>query len=153
MPILSDPARAFEAALASPVGSFEVCRKRPRRSACILICDITCPVPNGLLLPSVAVVAAGLRPEAICVLATGLHRPNEGAESRAGRRPCPATVRVENHFARNDEDHVFLGTTRSGTVVKLDRRFVEADSRSSPGWWSHAGYSGGRKDRTRRRTP
>ena len=48
MPILTDPARAVEAALTSPVGSFSLMQEaRPTRSACILICDITRPVPNG----------------------------------------------------------------------------------------------------------
>ena len=37
-------------------------------------------------------------------------------------------VRVENHFARNDADHVDLGSTPTrGTPVKIDRRLVEAD--------------------------
>jgi len=154
MPILTDPARAVEAALTSPVGSFSLMQEaRPTRSACILICDITRPVPNGLLLPVIVrqLLAAGLRPEAICVLvATGLHRPNEGAELEelVGDPWVLQTVRVENHFARNDEDHVFLGTTRSGTVVKLDRRFVDADLKIVTGLVEPhfmAGYSGGRK--------
>jgi nickel-dependent lactate racemase len=57
-------------------------------------------------------------------------------------------VTVENHFARNDADHVLLGTTRAGTVVRLDRRFVEADLKIVTGLVEPhfmAGYSGGRK--------
>jgi nickel-dependent lactate racemase len=55
---------------------------------------------------------------------------------------------VENHFARNDADHVLLGTTAAGTDVKLDRRFVEADLKLVTGLVEPhfmAGYSGGRK--------
>jgi lactate racemase len=58
------------------------------------------------------------------------------------------TVKVENHFARRDEDHADLGKTRRGTPVKLDRRFVEADLRVVVGLVEPhfmAGYSGGRK--------
>jgi len=58
------------------------------------------------------------------------------------------TVRVENHFARHDADHVFLGKTSRGTVVRLDRRFVEADLRIATGLVEPhfmAGFSGGRK--------
>jgi nickel-dependent lactate racemase len=58
-------------------------------------------------------------------------------------------VRVENHYARNDEDHVLIGATKTrGTVVRLDKRFVEADLKIVTGLVEPhfmAGYSGGRK--------
>jgi nickel-dependent lactate racemase len=92
-----------------------------------------------------------MRADQICVLvATGLHRPNEGSElaELVGDPWVLQTVRVENHFARNAEDHVLVGTTRAGTVVKLDRRFVDADLKIVTGLVEPhfmAGYSGGRK--------
>jgi len=47
-----------------------------------------------------------------------------------GDRWVLETVKVENHFARNDDDHADLGFTRTrGTPVKIDRRFVDADLR------------------------
>jgi nickel-dependent lactate racemase len=154
MPVLPDPAHAVEAALSAPVGSFSLMQEARRaRTACILICDITRPVPNGLLLPVIVrqLLAAGLKPEAIRVLvATGLHRPNEGdeLEELVGDPWVLRTVRVENHFARNDQDHVDMGTTLAGTAVKLDRRFVEADLKIVTGLVEPhfmAGFSGGRK--------
>lgn len=96
-------------------------------------------------------MAAGLPPERICVVvATGLHRPNEGAElaELVGDPWVLETVRVENHFARNDADHVDLGATLRGTPVRIDRRFVEADLRIVSGLIEPhfmAGWSGGRK--------
>lgn len=124
-----------------------------RRSACILICDITRPVPNHLFLrPMIERMAAAAIPLArITVLvATGLHRPNEGAElaELVGDPWVLANVRVENHFARDRAAHVDLGVTASGTPVGLDRRFVEADLRVATGLVEPhfmAGYSGGRK--------
>jgi nickel-dependent lactate racemase len=80
-----------------------------------------------------------------------LHRPNEGDElaELIGDPWVLRTVEVENHDARNDDDHVTLGATRTrGTVVRLDRRFVEADLRIVTGLVEPhfmAGYSGGRK--------
>ena len=50
-----------------------------KQSACILICDITRPVPNRLFLrPMVeTMVAAGIPSDRITILvATGLHRPH-----------------------------------------------------------------------------
>ncbi len=62
-------------------------------------------------------------PDRITILvATGLHRPNEGEELRdvVGDDWVLNAVRVVNHFARNDEDHVDLGFTSRGTPIKLD---------------------------------
>ena len=95
---------------------------------------------------------AGIPAENISVLvATGLHRPNLGAElAELVNDPWVlANVRVENHFARDDADHVDLGVTRTrGTPVKIDRRFIEAELKIATGLVEPhfmAGYSGGRK--------
>ncbi len=154
MPVLADPEEAVLSALEKPVGGRPL-RETARgcRTACVAICDITRPVPNGVILPSVVreLLAAGLAPENITILvATGLHRPNLGDELREliGDEWVLNTVNVVNHFARNDEDHVDLGTTRKGLPVKIDRRFVQADLRLVVGLIEPhfmAGYSGGRK--------
>src|SRR5258708_4137386 len=154
MPLEPDPAGAVRKALAQPVGASPLANAaRGLKSACILICDITRPVPNGLFLPEIVrqLLDAGMKPGAITVLvATGLHRPNEGAELEelAGDPGVLKTVRVVNHFARDDSAHVDLGRTPRGTPVKLDRRFVEADLKIATGLVEPhfmAGYSGGRK--------
>ena len=150
MPVIADPAAAVAAALdrgglpAAAVGS---------RSACILICDITRPVPNRLFLRPLVerLEAAGVPRDGITVLvATGLHRPNLGDELAevVGDAWVLERIRVENHYARHDEDHVDLGRTRRGTPIRLDRRFVEAGVRIATGLVEPhfmAGYSGGRK--------
>ncbi len=152
---IADPAGAVRAALDRPIGApafASLCRGR--ESACILICDITRPVPNHLFLrPMIEdMIAAGMARERITVLvATGLHRPNEGEELAevVGDPWVLATVRVENHFARDAAAHVDLGATSGRrTPVKLDRRFVEAELRIATGLVEPhfmAGYSGGRK--------
>jgi nickel-dependent lactate racemase len=154
MPVLPAPADAVAAALVTPVAAQPLSLEaRGKRSACILICDITRPVPNGLLLPPIirTLLDAGIPRENIVVLvATGLHRPNLGAELEelVGDRWVLDTVRVENHDAKCDADHVDLGSTPGGTPVKLDRRFVEADVKIATGLVEPhfmAGYSGGRK--------
>jgi nickel-dependent lactate racemase len=154
MPVSPDPQAAVRAALSQAMGSRSLLEEaRGRSSACILICDITRPVPNGLLLPIILqqLLDAGIAREKICILiATGLHRPNEGQELEelVGSSWVLQNFRVENHFARNDADHVDLGTTRAGTRVKLDRRFVDADLKIATGLVEPhfmAGYSGGRK--------
>jgi nickel-dependent lactate racemase len=155
MPIVTDARQSVEAALNQPVNVEPLNRLAEQAmTACIAICDITRPVPNHLFLRPIIerLVAAGIAPARITVLvATGLHRPNEGDELRelVGDDWVLNTVCVANHFARNDDDHVNLGRTSTrGTVVKLDRRFVEADIRIATGLVEPhfmAGYSGGRK--------
>ena len=84
LPKLADPKAAIRGALDNPIASAPLAElARERRSACILICDITRPVPNRLFLrPMIeTMVASGIAREKISVLvATGLHRPNLGDE-------------------------------------------------------------------------
>jgi len=155
LPKLPDAHAAVRDALARPIGASPFATlAQGRRSACILICDITRPVPNALFLRPLieGLLAAGVPRERISVLvATGLHRPNEGDELAeiVGDPWVLETVRVENHFARDDSAHVDLGVTPGrATPVKLDRRFVDADLRIATGLVEPhfmAGYSGGRK--------
>ncbi|MBT6441216.1 MAG: nickel-dependent lactate racemase, partial [Alphaproteobacteria bacterium] len=82
--------------------------------------------------------------------ATGLHRPNEGAEMAelVGNDWVLETIGADNHFARDDAAHVEIGRTSRDTVVKLDRRFVDADIKIATGLVEPhfmAGWSGGRK--------
>jgi nickel-dependent lactate racemase len=151
---LPDPLQEVRTALEFPVESPPL-RKlaRGKKSACILMCDVTRPVPNGIILPPIidVLTSAGVPKERILILvATGLHRPNEGEELRevVGSDEIFRTIRIENHFARDREAHIDLGKTSAGIPIMLDRRFVEADLRIVTGLVEPhfmAGYSGGRK--------
>ncbi|SBW08719.1 conserved hypothetical protein [uncultured delta proteobacterium] len=154
MPLLADPEKTLQEALASPVACPPLADlAKGKRSVCILICDITRPVPNKPLLEGILRVlrGAGVPDAAVTILvATGLHRPNEGEEllRLVGSRDILDSCRVENHFASRTEDHVFLGETPGGVPVGIDRRFVEADLRIVTGLVEPhfmAGFSGGRK--------
>lgn len=155
MPVFGDPHAAVAEALDAPTCARPLVELAAEaRSACIAICDITRPVPNSLFLRPLIerLMKGGIPAERITILvATGLHRPNEGAElaELVGDPWVLDHVRVENHFARDDSQHVSLGSTPTrGTVVRLDRRFVESDLRIATGVVEPhfmAGYSGGRK--------
>lgn len=153
-PRLQSPATAVRAALAAPIGLPPLLQfARGKESACILICDITRPVPNGLLLRPLieSLTTAGIKKDRITVLiATGMHRPNLGVdlEELVGDSWVLANVAVKNHDALCDQDHDDLGFTPHGTPIKLNRHFTRAEVKIVTGLVEPhfmAGYSGGRK--------
>jgi nickel-dependent lactate racemase len=152
-PPLADPDRAVADALANPIASRPLAEvARGRKNACVLVCDITRPVPNRLILPHLLRTLEGqgiARRDILILVATGLHRPNEGAELEELVGPeTVANYRVENHHGKAREEHDFLGTTPSGVPVYLDSRYVRADLKITTGLIEPhlmAGYSGGRK--------
>jgi nickel-dependent lactate racemase len=152
-PPLADPESAIAEALRFSIGTRPLEElARGRRDACVLVCDITRPVPNRLILPPVLRILEeqGLSREDILILiATGLHRPNEGAElEEMLGREIVSNYRVENHHGKILAEHDYLGDTANGVPVYLDRRYVRADLKITTGLIEPhlmAGYSGGRK--------
>ena len=150
---LSDPGAALDAALKNPIGSKPLAElARGKKTACIAICDITRPVPNKLILPPVlhTIEAAGVPRSGITILvATGLHRPNEGAEliELVGAEVAK-NYRCENHHGKVLDEHEYLGTTPNGVPAWIDRRYTQAELKITTGLIEPhlmAGYSGGRK--------
>jgi len=150
---LAEWLRAVEAALDAPIGVPPLVEMASgRHSAAISICDITRPAPNAKTLPPLLgrLSQAGIPRENITILiATGLHRP---ATENEIREICGAEIagsyRVVNHDARNLDSHQYLGTTRSGTPVYIDGRFISAGLHITLGFIEPhlmLGFSGGRK--------
>jgi nickel-dependent lactate racemase len=150
---LPDPAARLESVLLRPTGAPPLTTlAASARSACIVICDITRPVPNALLLPPLlrTLEANGVARENITLLvATGLHRPSTVGELDEMVGPeIRQTHRIVNHRARERDEQVFLGNTRRGTPVWIDRVYVSADLKITTGFIEPhlmAGFSGGRK--------
>jgi nickel-dependent lactate racemase len=150
---IADPETAVRDALRSPLGSPPLREiARGRKNAVIVLCDVTRPVPNALLLRPLleTLHEAGLSRDSITLLiATGLHRPNEGAElEEMIGADLAREYRVVNHAGRDDASHALLGETRRGTPVWIDRTYVDADLKIVTGLAEPhlmAGYSGGRK--------
>ncbi|MBD3375524.1 nickel-dependent lactate racemase [candidate division KSB1 bacterium] len=150
---VSDAPIAITKSLLQPIASpslFDAAKRK--KSACIVICDITRPVPNRDLLPPIlrTLLAAGIARENILILiATGLHRPNIKKELvELVGEDIARNYRIENHFGQDINSHGYLGKSSRGTPVYLDRRFLEADFRVITGFIEPhfmAGFSGGRK--------
>jgi len=125
---------------------------RGRQDAVIVISDITRPVPNALLLPIIIrqLVESGIPDEKITILvATGIHRPNEGAElERLVGKEIASSYRIINHFSKHQDDMVLVGHIGDGVPALVNRHYLAADLKILTGFiephmW--AGYSGGRK--------
>lgn len=153
VPPLDDPEGAVRAALEQPIASAPLSElAKGRKDACILVCDITRPVPNATILrPMLRVLeGAGIPRERVRILvATGLHRPSTAAEkvemlgSEIAQGYC-----VEDHYGTHLDEHTLLGTTPRGVPAWIDTRYVSADLKIATGLIEPhlmAGYSGGRK--------
>src|ERR1700730_17999920 len=150
---LANPEQAVAEVLARPVGTPPLAQLATgRKSACVLICDFTRPVPNKLILPPILHILEeeGIpRDEILILIATGLHRPNQGNELEEMVGPdIVKHYRIENHFGKKLSDHEFLGVTPNGVPAYIDKRYVHADLKITTGLIEPhlmAGYSGGRK--------
>jgi nickel-dependent lactate racemase len=155
IPVTASGEDIIESALAAPVGADALeTLANGAKTACILICDITRPVPHGLFLRPLIerLAAAGVPKSGITVLvATGLHRPNLGdeLEELLGDPWVQQNVKVVNHDARDEPSCVSLGFTATHQVpVGLNRLLVDAEIKIATGLVEPhfmAGYSGGRK--------
>jgi nickel-dependent lactate racemase len=160
---VSDHAKALAEAFENPIGcpGFEEIVKRklsenPDGQAVIVISDNTRPVPYkgdpGILIPIVRrLLSAGLPPQRITVLcANGTHTPLPEATFRGMLDPevFDLGIRIVNHDCRDEANLKFMGYTSTGTRIRINRIYADADIKILTGLVeSHfmAGVSGGRK--------
>jgi nickel-dependent lactate racemase len=150
---LAEPEAAVRRSLQEPIGSPPLAHlARGRRSACVVISDVTRPVPNAVLLPPIleTLEAAGIPRQAILILvATGLHRPNLDDELVEMVGPhVAANYRIENHHGQARDEHTYLGQSPRGVPVWIDSRYLQAELKITTGLIEPhfmAGFSGGRK--------
>jgi nickel-dependent lactate racemase len=150
---ISDPAANLRDLLNAPNGTPPLSQlAADKKSACILICDITRPVPNELILSQVLpeLHLAGISKDRILILvATGLHRANDESELREMVGDFVyENYRIENHDGLASDEHVYLGESPRAVPIWIDRRFVDAELKITTGLIEPhmmAGFSGGRK--------
>ncbi len=152
-PPLVDPAAELERRLARPTGTPPLAELAVgRKDACIVICDITRPVPNALILAPLLTTLheAGIPRDKVTILvATGLHRPSTQDEiiEMVGAE-IAARYRVVDHHGQEINEHTYLGVSPRGVPIWIDSRYVRADLKITIGLIEPhlmAGFSGGRK--------
>jgi nickel-dependent lactate racemase len=150
---LKDPAAAVAEALDNPIDSppfNDIVRAADR--VLVIVPDITRPAGASIYMPVLLerLNRLGVRDAQVSVLfALGHHRKQTRAE-QVGILGEEVAARVEffDHDAYDKSSLVFLGTTRHGTPVWVNRRVLEADKVIVTGSISlhyFAGFGGGRK--------
>jgi len=152
MPALDDPEGSVTAALNNPIEALPLVElAKGRKRACVVISDVTRPVPNRVILPPLlrALDSAGTGRSRITILiATGTHRPNVGQElvSLVGE-DIAATYPVVNHDCHNKDAHRRIGEL-GGAPIEINSVYLDADLKILTGLIEphpYAGYSGGAK--------
>jgi lactate racemase len=152
VPALADPRSAVDQALREPIASTPLAQlAKGKKTACVVISDFTRPVPNRIILPPLleTLEQNGIPREGITILiATGMHRPNLGAELDAlvGQR-IAADYRVVNHYCRKSEEYRRVDTI-DGAPIEINTHYLDAELKILTGLIEphfYAGYSGGRK--------
>lgn len=149
---LQDPTQAILHALAHPIQSPPLKDLATgKENACIVISDVTRPVPNRVLLPPIlqTLHQAGMKKEQITLLiATGMHRPNLGQELEGMiGRDLAEQYPVVNHYCRNPESYRKIDEI-DGAPIEINTHYLDADLKILTGLIEphfYAGYSGGRK--------
>lgn len=150
---IKDPLAQVEESLRKPIAAKDLAAiARGKKNACIVVSDITRPVPNALLLPPLLKVleVAGVPRSAITILiATGMHRPTTREERISLVGPGVLnSCKVVDHCAESREDMIEVGKIEGKVPALVNRLYVQADLKILTGFiephmW--AGYSGGRK--------
>ena len=150
---LSDPKEHVARSLQEPICSPPLAEiARGKKSACIVVSDITRPVPNQLLLlPILKILQTEGIPlsEIVILIATGMHRSatEEEIVNLVGIETAQS-FRIVNHVAQRRDDMVEVGKVADNIPVLVNRHYVNAELKILTGFiephmW--AGYSGGRK--------
>ncbi|MCP4666086.1 MAG: nickel-dependent lactate racemase [Deltaproteobacteria bacterium] len=149
---LSNPQGAVQEALSNPIESPPLKElAQGKKNVCIVISDITRPVPNRIILPPMLQILqeSGIGKENTTILiATGMHRPNLGEElASVVGRDIMDNYTIVNHYCREPEAYRKIDEI-DGAPIEINRRYLDADLKILTGLIEphfYAGYSGGRK--------
>ncbi len=150
---LPDPKEKLIESLKRPIGTLPLEEKiKDKSKVCIVISDITRAVPTKLILEALLpeLLSYGVNKDSITILiATGLHRPNEGEELvRLVGKDIAENYNIVNHNAKDRENCRQIGETKGGTPIILNKVFLDSDFKILTGLIEPhfiAGFSGGRK--------
>jgi len=137
-------------ALKNPIGkeSFEQFAAKAEELL-VIVNDATRPTPTSKILDYLYPVLSN-HPKVIFLVATGVHRAPTEEEYRFifGKSYDAFKEQISAHDARNEEDMTYLGTSKNGTEMYINKMVPETGNvvvigSVEPHYF--AGYTGGRK--------
>ncbi len=147
-----DPTAEIRRALDHPIASKPLGKLVGRgQRVAIVVTDHTRSCPDNIILPMLLddLQGAGVSLEDVSVVVgLGMHRKMSEDEMRQKFGVVVEQVEVVNHDPLDERQLVYLGRTRSGGPVYVNRRVAEADLVIAVGVvepHQYAGFSGGRK--------
>jgi nickel-dependent lactate racemase len=150
---LAHPGEEVSQSLRDPIRSKPLAAiARGKKSACVVISDVTRPAPNPLILPPIlqTLESQGVpRSQILILVATGIHRSSTDEErARLVGPGIAGAYRVVDHLSRARESMVEVGRIGGTVPALVNRLYLEAELKVLTGFiephlW--AGYSGGRK--------
>jgi nickel-dependent lactate racemase len=149
---LANPEAAVREVLLNPIGTAPLTEiAKGRKNACIVISDITRPVPNKIILPPLlrTLEESGIAAQNITILiATGMHRPNLGEEleSMVGKEIMD-NYKIVNHYCQKEEELREIAKIE-GAPIEINTHYLDADLKILTGLIEphfYAGFSGSRK--------
>ncbi len=152
VPAADDATAEVERALNAPIGTKRLSEiAQPEHKIAIVVDDFTRSTPSqAMLLPVLAELnAAGVKDENVTIIfGCGTHRAVTPEEAkRILGTEVLNRVKTVSHDC-NAQNLVFVGKTKHGTTVRVNRVFAEADVKLLLGDVNlhyYAGYGGGRK--------
>lgn len=151
VPGLSNEKKAFVDSLRHPIGSPPLKELIKRKdSIAIVFSDITRPVPNRRIIPwLLEELESSGKERVVLINATGMHRPNtiEELTEMLGEEVVK-NYRIINHDSQNKDGMVYLGKTKTGGEVWINKDYIQADVKILTGFIEphfFAGFSGGPK--------
>lgn len=147
---IGDETEVIRRALANPIGASSLRDfLKDARDVLFIVNDATRPTPTARVLDIIENDIEGYQVKFL--VATGIHRAptqEEYIQIFSERHYSRFKDRIFSHDARKSEDMVFLGTSKNGTEMRVNRMGVEAHkiviiSSVEPHYF--AGYTGGRK--------
>lgn len=150
---LENPQKNIVEALRSPISSQPLNKiVKPGETICLVVNDSTRVARTELFLPLIVdeLNRAGICDQDISIIfANGSHRPMSEQEMIAQiGEPMALRIRHYNHDSRDENNLVYMGDTKRGTPVFVNKIAAEADRLILTGSVVHhffAGFGGGRK--------
>jgi nickel-dependent lactate racemase len=151
-PGVPDPDKEISRALRNPIGSRSLKElASPGSTFAIVVDDYTRPPPTQLMITQLLkeLNKVGIKDEDITLIfGCGTHRAVKPEEAKAilGEEIVNRIKSISHDY--RSKDQVYIGTTKYGTKVSINRTFAEADVRILTGdveMHYFAGFGGGRK--------